>query len=457
MKIITIDVVNNWTARVNQEPVKRIFEFSLFTDAKITGHIPFVTNKDCPYELFNTMTLLDKNVLLPRISLRIFYHLTYGYQFNNVKIYHYKTETDFENERKIKEIEKGIIIIGNAGSYRCFSIENGSLGLTKNLEINFTPLNDLDAIQGELSQSIKNDGNVAAFLSNMALGFVEPFELEIFEQIAIILSLILGIRLKAGAMNRKKEIDTNNLDPFDLGEPVNYRVHENPSVVSFLSNPEMPILPSATRTINLNSEIKFFHKIRFLENEDAIAFMRAAKLYRDALWLIESEPSLSWIMLVSAIEAMAKQWVKSEGLTFETLKNRHLAMEDLCGNKKGLIEIEGKKKKHSKIAFVAFILYHFPEEPRNRPSVGDSIGPWNDEGNILDYILEIYERRSSALHEGIIFPKIMCQSPLFRDPPAEKAASILCVSEKNLMLISTFEYVVKGSLLKWLEKYPGSL
>jgi len=33
-----------------------------------------------------------------------------------------------------------------------------------------------------------------------------------------------------------------------------------------------------------------------------VALTRAARLYQDALWMIESEPSLAWLLLVSAIE-----------------------------------------------------------------------------------------------------------------------------------------------------------
>ena len=54
--------------------------------------------------------------------------------------------------------------------------------------------------------------------------------------------------------------------------------------------------------------------------EQAIALVRSARLYQDALWLAESEPNLSWLLLVSAIETAANLWRSRKDLPLERLK-----------------------------------------------------------------------------------------------------------------------------------------
>ena len=45
-----------------------------------------------------------------------------------------------------------------------------------------------------------------------------------------------------------------------------------------------------------------------LSVENAIVLVRAARMYQEAIWIANSTPELSWIMLVSAIETIANQW-----------------------------------------------------------------------------------------------------------------------------------------------------
>jgi len=65
------------------------------------------------------------------------------------------------------------------------------------------------------------------------------------------------------------------------------------------------VLPAVTGQHSMMAieEIKTFAA---LSPEQAIALGRAARLYQDALWLAESEPNLSWLMLVAAVETAGK-------------------------------------------------------------------------------------------------------------------------------------------------------
>jgi hypothetical protein len=40
----------------------------------------------------------------------------------------------------------------------------------------------------------------------------------------------------------------------------------------------------------------------------ALSLIRSARYYQDALWLSESEPTLAWLLMVSALETAALHW-----------------------------------------------------------------------------------------------------------------------------------------------------
>ncbi len=53
---------------------------------------------------------------------------------------------------------------------------------------------------------------------------------------------------------------------------------------------------------------------------DAIALVKSARLYQDALWISESQPAFSWLFFVSAIEIVANHWRKGKASPLERLK-----------------------------------------------------------------------------------------------------------------------------------------
>lgn len=123
------------------------------------------------------------------------------------------------------------------------------------------------------------------------------------DEIAALSSLALGIRLKAGGMSRIFDLYG---DP--LGRPIARDRIPDPLII--IRNYNL-ILPSAVGSHPLDKiePLKLFSK---LKSDDAIVLIRAARLYQDALWIAESEPSLSWVMLVSAVEAAASYWRSKE-------------------------------------------------------------------------------------------------------------------------------------------------
>jgi hypothetical protein len=194
---------------------------------------------------------------------------------------------------------------------------------------------------------------------------------------------------------------------------------------------------------------------------DVIALIRSARLYQDALWLAESEPSLAWLLLVSSLENAAGEWRKSKACPEDRLKESqpelYRYLEDLgpdCPLKVAsfIVDMLGSAKK-----FVDFIIQFLPQAPHERPPEGMQ-HPWTEE-QMRDSLRKIYKYRSKALHEGRPFPYPMCEPPYQdRDLPAPAeipmghATSTLggiWVIADTPMLLHTFEYISRYALLAW--------
>lgn len=199
-----------------------------------------------------------------------------------------------------------------------------------------------------------------------------------------------------------------------------------------------------------------------LDPVNAIALIRAARLYQDALWIAESEPSLSWVMFVSAVETAAAHWKASESSPVENL----LASIPELYNRLESIEIPGLLKEVAEMIvhklgatkkFVDFMMTFLPDPPAARPA---EWGQCSWESNIIKKTLMlIYEYRSQALHGGYPFPAPMCQPPFqheswksLSEKPIGHATSMrggVWLAKDTPMLLHIFEYIVRHSLIKW--------
>jgi hypothetical protein len=275
------------------------------------------------------------------------------------------------------------------------------------------------------------------------------------EQIAVLLSLIYGIRLKAGDLSR--EIQFNTLD---IGIPRGFYSHFNPDGIRLI-NSNMPILPNVVSYlsrdgIDISKERYQFLKFGKLKSgEDAFKLVQAAKLYRDALWFAESEPSFSWVLLVSAIETVAVKWCSDNKLnTLNKLNNKYPILQRMFPDNSNKINADNPidKKDFIQLKFCAFLLEHFPSAPPIRPPEYAQV-LWTKE-NILPILKIIYKHRSKMLHEGTHFPQEICCSPLSVNfDNLEKIILEKPDSNENnsLMFLQTFEYIVRYSILKWFD------
>jgi hypothetical protein len=276
----------------------------------------------------------------------------------------------------------------------------------------------------------------------------------IADEVTALVSLSLGIRLKAGGITRHFDI---NGDP--KGYPTCSEIHENPFLPKTVRHKQ--ILPQllSGHPITVTRELYRFPNLSL---DGAGALIRTARLYQDAVWIAESEPELSWIMLVSAVENAAESWSKSNATPVERLKTSKPDLVKLLNDAgdeelvlkvaEEIVDCLGATKK-----FVDFILEFMPEPPKKRPSINAQHSWYRTDMEKSMRI--IYGHRSKALHGGIKFPLPMCNPPVpdgngFSEKPfglATEALGAVWIAKDTPMLLHTFEYIVRNALLKWWE------
>lgn len=273
------------------------------------------------------------------------------------------------------------------------------------------------------------------------------------DEIAALSSLALGIRLKSGGMTRRFEPGG---DP--LGRPAAWDTRPDPVV---LIRSHGLLLPSAVGPHSL-TDLEPLSLLPKISPLDAIALIRAVRLYQDALWIAESEPSLSWVMLVSSIETAANRWRTADVSTLEKLKDSKpelVAFLDDTGVEglssqvaEYVADSLGSTKK-----FVDFVMRFLPLPPSVRPA---EWGQHSWEPQQMNKTMRlIYGYRSDALHGGRPFPAPMCEPPYRHGDwgaPAEKPLGLATstmggtwLAKDTPMLLHTFEYIVRHALLKW--------
>lgn len=271
------------------------------------------------------------------------------------------------------------------------------------------------------------------------------------DEVAALLALLLGVRLKAGWPTRRFQMGT---DP--RGLPITPGVPD-PTVPE--TSPLGPILP---RLLGQHAfeDTQLLLKLPDLSPEDAVALVRAARLYQEAVWVAEITPELSWLMLVSAVETAAHRW-RSEQAPIEKLRDFDAKLFDALTQRCGedLVLRLAKKIAGSFGAtreFREFILNFLPGPPPEHRATSHR-HPWTDE-SMRKHMSKIYHYRSQTLHGGTPFPAPLCQPPTvgqdetITEVPDEEGRRVLGAvwsADDAPMLLQTFEYIVRGALTKW--------
>ena len=279
------------------------------------------------------------------------------------------------------------------------------------------------------------------------------------DEIAALASLALGVRLKAGGQTREFRVGEND-DP--RGVPMVFGSIRDPVIPVGNSSLILPKSCGSYMHRNIRQELKPFAKFPKISNSDATALVRAARLYQDALWIAESEPSLAWLMFVSAMEAAANHWRNSLGNPSDIVKELD---PDLYKIAKGTKETDSANKVICRAAktlkatkkFIDFSMNFRPPPPPERPEHKWAQHSWKRK-KFRATLSKIYDHRSRALHDGLPFPAPMCQPPVIysrHDLPeiplglGASSGYSTWPAKETPILLHTYEYIVRGSLLKW--------
>ena len=277
------------------------------------------------------------------------------------------------------------------------------------------------------------------------------------EELAAFASLIVGVRFRAG----------DSIRHFGAGDPLG-----TPRQMSQRSRPYLP----PTNSLNLPSVAKGQHPLGGLSLLESlltlpvpavVALTRAARLYQDALWLAESQPELTWLLLVSSLEAVANQWDKQKGTSVERLEH---SKPELFEYLSGLADNEVLQKVADAFGdsmgvgkkFVDFCTTFVPDPPPLRPEFARF--PWNEKG-LKEALRKVYSYRSRALHDGVPFPAPICgppdSQPGWQAPSEAPSYGVhqngsTWLSKDLPMHLHLFEYVARTGILNWWKQCASS-
>lgn len=274
------------------------------------------------------------------------------------------------------------------------------------------------------------------------------------DEIAALASLRLGIRLKAGGITRI--FDGYTQDP--LGRPRS----TDKLIPQLAIRAKRLVLPNVIKSADLGKLVDL-KVLQNLNEEQYVSLVRAARLYQDALWIAESEPSLAWLMLISAVETAANQWLADEVSPSEKLRESKPELAKLLiesGGENLLVKVaeEIAPSLGATSKFIKFCLKFMPDPPTERPIKWAQI-KWT-KTNLREILGTLYKYRSDALHGGTPFPEPMCRAPELlpiEQGIPEKGCLSLAVhtlgaswESKDLpMNMNTFNYIVYGVLNNW--------
>jgi len=271
------------------------------------------------------------------------------------------------------------------------------------------------------------------------------------DELAALLSLQMGIRLRAG-----KSIRTFYPEGDPKGRPEAFEMPPDPVTPQYS---DWPVVPNV-RGKHPMPEPTLFSRLIELNAADAIVLIKTSRLYQDALWISESQPEMSWLMMVSAVETAAHHWRQSNEKPVERLRISQPKLEQILISSGGedhlsrvaeiMAPYMGATKK-----FIDFVMKFLPSPPSIRPPEWAQCS-W-DPRNMKKALSKIYNHRSKALHGGIPFPKPMCTPPMkaegfLAEKPHGKAAferGGVWVEDDLPMVLNTFEFITRNVLLRW--------
>ena len=281
---------------------------------------------------------------------------------------------------------------------------------------------------------------------------------DLVDEVAALASLALGIRLVSGGVSREFGMDN---DPY--GRPCEWAREPKPAL-QFRKN--QLVLPSVGGSQSL-ANLERLETIPRIVPARYVSLVRACKSYQEALWASESDPNLTWLLLVSALETAADDVFNAESTSIERLRttkpNLARRLEEVGGPEHlKMVADEIAHTLQSTKKFIDFIMEFVPRVPKERPK-GQSFRLNWSKANLKKVLQKVYHYRSRALHTGVPFP-----APMFRPPfvtqanePGSEVPFVGLGSyssggtwvPKDLPVnLHTFHYITRHALLNWWER-----
>lgn len=276
------------------------------------------------------------------------------------------------------------------------------------------------------------------------------------DQMACLLSLILGARFRSGGEVRDFSADPE-ADP--AGRP-SFFMHRQPALASPQRGTLLPGI--AGRQVDLSTAKSGLESFFSLDPKHATAVVRAARLYRQALWVADDDGELAWLLLVSAVETAATLWHTRDTSQLDLLLQTNPELADLLRDAggEGLVAraAELMKLNRPTAATQQFLLKFGATPPTERPPEWAQL----DFSKLQKAINLIYSYRSQVLHAGAPFPGPLLEPPSVWDleVPAEVPSGhwtqygdhTLWMAKDLPMHFHTFAGIVRRALLAWLDE-----
>jgi hypothetical protein len=255
---------------------------------------------------------------------------------------------------------------------------------------------------------------------------------DIGEELAALVSLALGIRCVSGGLTREFRVDG---DP--RGRHLGYE-HKTPHLARppALHGSQLPRVArdasGGQRQIVLEEAVPLLQRYPYASQKKALALVRAARLYAQAIWTADADAQTAWLALVTACEVAAAE-------RYGAYDPKRKARQ--------------KRPPQPAARFTNFICRYSPEPPQERPDLGAV--DWSQMQSHADWI---YHWRSRALHDGIPFPPTTEVPRAYggNNVPVEAPLGLGSSTgtsswrrEVTPMLLHTFAYIVRSSLIRW--------
>ena len=316
--------------------------------------------------------------------------------------------------------------------------------VTGQLELGpFKLLNALDLPSAHAAGRVRTTA-ILRYDAHVGVPLAGPDALEMADEVIALASLVSGARLRAGPFTR---MFSPGGDP--RGQPSGLRWDPDP----VLASPNLPVLPRALRCQLGASPLDTFPQV---PPRAAIELVRAARMYRDALWLAESETNLAWLLLVSAVEVAAVFDKHGGGEPSEIFAQLNPTLAGTIRESGGeqLLHVVASSFAHLMGSTNRFIKFAMKHAPKSGPEGTPRVYPFKwSRSNLRKALNTIYTYRSNALHTGQPFPYMMRLAPmklLPGDVTPEVPQNSPDGTDRELpMLLHTFEHVVRAVLLSW--------